>query len=421
MRFVKMLIVASLLCILTTARSVTAEDTGNDLKQFLQSRLALAETLLKDEQYSKAVAIADALLTLKPDAAFEQEVKNFRDRALEAQTQSEVLQCEIVPEKKIYLAGDAVRVAIRLYNRGLNEVTIPLKEKAGAKPDKSGKVPQEPNRLMLAALFDDYTALGSSRKDTTKSWDEDIKDEITLAPGDFWEKIIEPEGLTDGIGGRMARKVSFSVTFAPLVAIEGGKKRFITPYHAEAYAFMVLPKEAADVVPNPEESLKRALRDGDDAAIFHASMVLSQANRNLALRLLTAALRNARPNSAVESAIIVGMQHSLGFYGRRTREAWLTWWDKAWTYYCTDVADESGAKIALMKTGGSYLITLDGEQLPLANLVERLRESLGQGVTKAEIRCGKDVAFAQFMELYQAVRSTGIHYVSIVYAEAGAP
>ena len=421
MRFVKMLVVVALFCIFAAAGPVTAEDAKNDLKEFLHSRLAMAETLLKDGQYSRAIELADALLALGPDAAFTQEAKAFRDRAVEAQTQSEVLQCEIAPEKKIYLAGDAVRVAVRLYNRSLDEIRIPLREKAGAKPDKSGRVPQEPNHLIFSALLADFTSLGASRKDSTTSWDESIEDEITLAPGDFWERILEPDGLTDGIGARMARKVNFSVTFTPLVVVANGKERYITPYHAEDYVFMVLPKEAADIIANPAESLKRAIKAGNDAAIFHAAMALSQPNPNLTLRLLTAALRDPRPNSSVESAVLAGLQHTLGFYLRRTREEWLNWWDRAWTYYCTDVADDSGAKIALLKTGSSYLITLDGEQLTLADLVDKLRESAGQGVCKAEIRCGRDVAFAQFMELYQAVRSAGINYISVVYADAETP
>jgi len=422
MKIIRTLIVASLLCAFPAMPFLGAEEARSDLKAFLENRLARAEALLKDEQYLAAVQIADALLVLQPDAAFLNDVRAFRERASTAQIQHELLQCEVIPEKKVYLAGETVRVTIRLRNASLGELRIPLKDKAGAKPDKTGKVPQEPNRLILTANSDDYSAVGSTRKNSTASWNEEIKDEVTLSPGDFWELPVEINDITDGIAGLMARKVTFSVVFAPLTVKRGMQSSFIAPYHGESFGFLVLPKEAAGVVANPEEALKRSLQEANAQGIFSASLLLAQTNRNLALRLLTGALHGARPNSAVESAIITSLQHATDAYRLRTRQAWLTWWEKAWTYYCTDANDnQNDVKIALIKNADSYTITLDGEQLSLAILVEKLRALVAAGVTKAELRCSKDVSFVQFAELHQAVRAAGVRDVSIVYAQAGAP
>lgn len=423
MKAVRMLIAAAAVYFVFGAPLFTEEEPARgELKGFLDTRMAQARTLLRDEQYSGAIEIANAILALKPAADYMAEARSLRDKALDAQAQSEALRCEIIPEKRVYFTGEGARITIRLHNASLHEIQIPLPEKEGAKPDASGKIPKEANRFVLNAIVDDYAAIGSSRINSTRSWEEEIADDITLAPGDFWETSVEAGGLTDDVGGLIVRKVGFGVTFAPVLVKEGPNSRQIAPYRWESDAFMVLPKEAAPLAGNPEGALKRALKDGNEAAIFDSAMLLSREKRNLAMRLLAGGLRGARVNSAAESAIIVSMQHALGAYRRRTREEWLAWWDKAWSYYCADdEANRDAVKIALIKRGDSYLITMGGEQTTLAELAGRLREAAALGAMKAEIRCGRDIAFGQFMELHQAVRAAGVRDIEAVYAEITAP
>ena len=156
---------------------------------------------------------------------------------------------------------------------------------------------------------------------------------------------------------------------------------------------------------------------------------ISQASRNreiarvAAVVLLAAALRGSRPNSAVERAVIVGMQHIVGVYRRRTRDSWLKWWDRSWTYWCVDDdrEDESALKIALIKRNENYLITLNGQSYSPPELVENLREAVARGAVRAEIRCGGNVALAQFVELHRAAREAGLRDIRVLYADAVQP
>ncbi len=415
----RLLILASLLCALCMPPVSSARDDGDYLRDFLDGKLASAEALLKDEQYAEALKLADALIVLSPDPEWTRIVEKFRHRLLDERMRGEVLECRVVPDKKVYVAGETVRLTVRFYNRGMGEVVIPLPEKDGA---AAGGPAGRPNRMLLTITTRDFDALGSVLT-TTRDIAETIEEEIRLGPGDFWEKPIETEGVTGGVGRRVSRKVVFSVTLAPVIMKQGGRTRMYAPYKSAEAGIVVVPEGARGALADPEAALRRAVTAGDAEGIFHAAMLLSLKKPNLTLRLLAAALRRSRANSAVERAVIVGMQHGLGTYRLRTRDSWLEWWDRAWTYYCADddARDARAVKIALIKTDNTYLITLEGKRCSLRELAQGLGEAVARGAVRCEIRCSRDVAFAQFIELHRAAREAGLKDIRVLYADTVKP
>lgn len=406
-------VLASLFFALCAPPATRAENPGNAVDAFLEAKYAAAESLLKDKQYPEALKIAEAIIALNPSQALTERTETLRQFILDSQMRDEALECRIAPEKQIYLAGETVRLTVRLYNRSLAEVTIPLLEKESAKTGE-----KEPNHLLLTMATKDFDALGSVLA-ATRDLDHRIEEEIRLAPGDFWETSVEPEGLTGGIGRQVCREVRFRATLAPLIITEGQETRAYAPYRSAESSITVLPENARAALADPD-ALKRALREDDATGIFHAAMILSQNGRNRTIRTLAAALKNSRENSAAERATIVGMQHILGAYRRLTRESWLSWWDAAWTYYCAD--DEGDAvKIALLKKGDAYLITCEGRACGPRELVESMAQAAARGTVRAEIRCGRNVALPQFLELFNAVRGAGLKDVRVTYADAVEP
>ena len=276
----KLLVVPSLLCAVCMLPALSARERAGDVECFMERKLAAAESLLKDERYRKALELSDALLALSPSRAFTRKAFAFRQRLLDAQVRSEVLECRIVPDKDVYIAGEPVRLTLRIYNRSLGEVAIPLIEKEDAGRAAPGQSAKEPNHLLITMVSRDYDALGSVLT-TTTDFDVKIEEEIRLSPGDFWEKRFTPQGITEGIGGQVARRIEFSARVAPLMITEGTRTRFYTPYRSAVFRILVVAEGAGDAMADPEAAFRRAVEAGDAAGVFRAAMLLSAKKRNL--------------------------------------------------------------------------------------------------------------------------------------------
>ncbi len=384
------------------------------IEKYFKDSLLRARALAGKEKFNSALEIVSAVIALNPASDIVSKAKDLFNAIENARILAEVLEAEIEADSNIYETGNTVKITMRLYNRSLGLVIIPLKIEEKKTIFGTQKKPV-PNLIRIKHTALDFGIGGVSQSVWQTS--AEFNEEIRLEPGAFWEKQIDLKLNPDKPGKGDVRRLSIRFKLFPVVFEQDGERRVWHQYRTLRKTINVVPTGASQYQRDPFNSALAALAGGNGLALLYSIGAVDNRERAILVPIIISHLEKTPTNSPQERYLLVALQHITSMYGRLTKNMWLNWWQADGEDFVLRLYPEMRRMVFSVEIAPDGAISHNGKILTAEQVKDQAKKFIYKGGQEFVIRCSGAAKFSHVANLMNMMNAAGAGNVRIFAAD----
>lgn len=291
--------------------------------RFIVAKLREMEVAADRQNYPRAIAIGEAILTLVPDTSFARQIGTRLERFRELQTQQVLLDGRIVAVQPEITYGQPLTFRVVLRNVSSKQLTVVFTH-VDARSRMRDDLYHSPCvlRVKFTQWADARTPIESVRSEFLKA-----EGSVTLKPGDVWSMEWTLQAAQMGEQLRAIGEFEVAGTIRP-IAVESidGPENVRTISCAPATA-RVLPATYQSAKSDPVGELRAALARQEEVGIVVAATAARTAPMDVRKRVVSILIDNlSHRGRAVRQAVFLALTAVTG-YNLANENHWRTWYE----------------------------------------------------------------------------------------------
>ncbi|MBI3268547.1 MAG: hypothetical protein HYZ53_05950 [Planctomycetes bacterium] len=315
---------------LQKARAALGVEKLDEVDRFLEKRFLDANELAEHGQYDEAARTCEAILTLRPDTVLRSKIKTFKLACEDRKVQTNFVKATFVPDQEYYEAGETINLSVVLENLTPDPMEIALvtitPEREPAQSRRRGAppppIPVPKGLFILDVTYSEFEPLGAVGSLSRRAFQE-VDAKIALAPGARWSTRFSIPTSQDNPQLKVYRTYAIEGEFRS-ISIKAGKNSSPRPIAVEPLTVSVYPIKVGSILEDPIQALGHALDHGSPNQLFLVSVLIPDAQRQMATELLMAALD--RPEGVDHLVLLSCLRQVTRQPIELEESAWRRWW-----------------------------------------------------------------------------------------------